>query len=153
MHDWGQLDELNYIWESFKCIFTLISEMHALLMTRRVRSEYTPWVTPALLMREMKHRDYLKRRAVASKCDTQFTAFKRQRTRVNNLIRSAKRNFCMETVNGNSNNPTEMWKNVNLILGRRGRCSKTTSISSIKVNNIYIYIYRSEEEIADTRNR
>ena len=148
MHDWGQLDDLNKRWESFKCIFTLISGMHAPLMTRRVRSEYTPSVTPAL-MREMKHRDYLKRRAVASKCETQVTTFKRQRTRVNNLIRSAKRNFCMETIDGNRNNPKEMWKNINIILGRRGRCSKTTSISSIKVNN---NIYKSEEEIAENLN-
>ena len=44
MHDWGQLNDLNKRWESFKCIFTLISGMHAHLMTWRVRSEYTPWV-------------------------------------------------------------------------------------------------------------
>ena len=47
----------------------------------------------------------------------------------------------METIGGNRNNPKEMWKNINLILGRRGRCFKTTSISSIKVNNsIYIEV-------------
>ena len=42
-----------------------------------------------------------------------------------------------------------MCKNINIILGRRGRCYKITSISSIKVNN---NIYRSEEEIADNPN-
>ena len=60
--------------------------MHAPLMPRRVRSEYTPWVTPAL-MREMKHRDYLNRRAVASKCDTKFTAFTSIKVN-NNIYRS-----------------------------------------------------------------
>ena len=40
-------------------------------------------------------------------------------------------------------------ENINLILERRGRCSKRTSISSIKVNN---NIYKSEEEIADNLN-
>ena len=38
------------------------------LKTRKVRSEYPPWLS-SNVKREMNHRDYLKRRAVASKCD------------------------------------------------------------------------------------
>ena len=40
-----------------------------------------------------------------------------------------------------------MWKNINLIIGRKRRCSKTTVIASIKVTN---NILTREEDIAQT---
>ena len=97
----------------------------------------------------MKHRHYLKRRAVASKYDNQYLAYKKQRNRVNNLIRSAKKKFCLQTIDRNRNNPKEMWKNINVILGRRGRCSKTTIIPSIRVDNT---TFTQEDQIMETLN-
>ena len=69
----------------------------------------------------MNDRDYLERSAVASKCDNQYIAYKKQRNRISNLIRPAKKTFCLETIDRNRNNPKEMWKNINMVLGRRGR--------------------------------
>lgn len=141
-------DDPNDIWDNFKSIFILISEIHAPLRSRKVRSEYVPWITPTIIG-EMNHRDYLKKRAVASKCNYLHTAYKTQRNRVNSLIRTAKRKFCLQTIDGNKHNPKEMWRNIDMVVGRRGRCSKTTSISSIKVDNTTII---KEDEIAETLN-
>ena len=39
--------------------FSFVANMDALLITRRVRSEYTPWLTKDI-MKEIWTRDYLK---------------------------------------------------------------------------------------------
>ena len=44
-----------------------------------------------------------------------------------------------------------MWKNINLIIGHKGRSSKTTTISSIKQNNT-TNIVTNEKDIAESLN-
>ena len=127
--DWSSKDP-NKLWESFNEIFNLVSEIHAPIRSRRVRSEYALWISPTIIQ-EMNYRDYLKKRAVISKLDSAHNIYKLQRNRVNNLVRNAKRKFCLESIK--INNPKEMWKNMNLIIGRGGRYSKTTKISSLKM--------------------
>ena len=75
-----------------------------------------------------------------------------QRNRVNSLIKNAKRKFCLESIDLNKGNPKEMWKNINLIIGRSGRCSKTTIISSIKQNNNANSKVTNEKDIAESLN-
>ena len=72
-----------------------------------------------------------------------------QRNRFNRFIKTSKREFCLLSIDLNKHNPKEMWKNINLIIGRKGRCSKTTVIPSIKVTN---NILTSEENIAKSFN-
>ena len=122
--------------------------MHAPLKIRNVRSEYAPWIT-RIIIKEMNHRDYWKRKVVASKSDNHHITYKRQRNRANNLIRTAKRKFCLDTIDSNRNNPKEMWRNINLVLGRHGGSSKTTLIPSHKVNNT---TFTDDIEIAETLN-
>ena len=75
-----------------------------------------------------------------------------QRNRVNSLIKNAKRKFCLESIDLNKGNPKEMWKNINLIMGRSGRCSKSTLISSIKQNNNANNKVTNEKDIAESLN-
>ena len=75
-----------------------------------------------------------------------------QRNRVNSLIKNAKRKFCLESIDLNKENPKEVWKNINLIIGRGGRCSKTTIISSIKQNNNANNKVTNEKAIAESLN-
>ena len=90
-HSWDP----NHQWDTFECIFILISEMHAPIKSRRVKSEYVPWLTPTLIQ-EMNHRDYLKKKAVLSKSNTHFTAYKTQRNSENYLVKHAKIEFCQK---------------------------------------------------------
>ena len=49
----------------------------------------------------MNHRDYLKKMAIISKLESAHNTYKLQRNRVNHLVRNAKRNFCLESINLN----------------------------------------------------
>ena len=119
--------------------------MHAPIESCRVRSEYVPWLTPYIIQ-EMNHHDSLKKKAVLSKSDTYFSAYKTQRNRVNYLVKQAKENFCQES---NRCNPKEMWKNINLIIGRNSRASKRTTISSLNFKNTKV---TKVQDIAEALN-
>ena len=88
-----------------------MSETHAPIRSRRVRSEYAPWINETIIQ-EMNHRDYLKKKAVASKSESTHKIYKVQRNRVNRLIRNSKRKFCINSIDLNKGNPNEMWKNI-----------------------------------------
>ena len=88
----------------------------------------------------MNHRHYLKKKAVKFKSESVQKAYKLQRNRVNRLITSTKRKFCTESIDSKKQSPTEMWKNIKLIIGRGGRHSKSTKISSLETGNVDIYI-------------
>ena len=55
-------DDVNEIYMDWKNRFLFVADMHAPPITRRVRSEYTPWLTKDI-MKEIKTRDYLKKKS------------------------------------------------------------------------------------------
>ena len=62
---WEQTDP-NILWEQFKNIFNSVSDVHAPIKTRKVRSTYAPWLTTDI-RHEMNQREYLKKKGVKSK--------------------------------------------------------------------------------------
>ena len=94
----------------------------------------------------MNHRDYLKKRAVKSWSKPLYKKYKIQRNRVNHLVINAK------SIDANKHNPKEMWKNMNLILGRKNRHSKTTKIASLKSDDINDKV-TNEKDIANNLNQ
>ncbi|CAB4044450.1 Hypothetical predicted protein, partial [Paramuricea clavata] len=52
--------------------------MHAPPITRRVRSEYTPWLTKDI-MKKNRNRDYLKKKAVKTGSLNMHQAYKKAR--------------------------------------------------------------------------
>ena len=111
--NWNSIDP-NILWEDFKVIFNLVSETHAPIRSRRVRSEYAPWINQTIIQ-DMNHRDYLKKKAVASKSESTHKIYKVQRNRVNRLIRNSERKFGINSIDLSKGNPKEMWKNINFI--------------------------------------
>ena len=83
----------------------------------------------------MNKRDYLKKRAVKTNSKKLHRAYKDKRNELNKLIKSAKSQYCRDNIELNNHNPKQMWKNINQVMSRRGRYSKTTTISSIKLRN------------------
>lgn len=140
----------NFLWDRLKTIFDSVSDIYAPIRTRRVRSVYAPWLTTSI-RHEMNHRDYLKKKAVKTKSEYFNKAYKTQRNLVNNLIKSVKTEYCKNSIDQNMNNPKEMWRNINQVLGGKGRCSKTTNITKIKASNGDILT--DENEIADAFNK
>ena len=58
-----QCPDPNLLWHEWKTKFLLISDMHAPQMTRKVRSEYAPWITENI-KRHIYHRDFFMKKAV-----------------------------------------------------------------------------------------
>jgi hypothetical protein len=78
------------------------ADKHVPLITRKVRSQHTPWLTSEI-KKLMNHRDYLKHKATRTKSLYFFEAYKIVRNKTNK---------------NNSNNPKQLWKSVNLIRGK-----------------------------------
>ena len=97
---------------------------HAPLRLRKVKSEYTPWLT-----NEIKnisyHRDFLKKKAVSLNSPAYHEAYKKCRNEV------AKTNYYKTSLE-NSTNSKDSWKIINKLLNKK---SKTTSINEHTINN------------------
>ena len=70
--------------------------------------------------------------------------------RINEIIKSAKYNYCKREIDLNKSNPKEMWKQINQVISVKGRCSKTTTITTIK--NDQGNLIQEEKLIADEFN-
>ena len=146
---WDHKDP-THLWIQFKNIFNYVSDLHAPVKTRKVRSTYAPWLTTEIRC-EMNKRDHLKKRAVKSNSKRLHRDYQLKRNEVNKLIKSAKRRYCKDHIELNKHNPEEMWKNINQVISGKGRYSKTTTISAIKDdldNTIH-----DEKLIADKLNK
>jgi hypothetical protein len=51
------------LWEDFKTRFLFFADIHAPQITRKVKSEYTPWMTNNI-KKQIYHRDFLKKKAI-----------------------------------------------------------------------------------------
>ena len=131
-------------------MFNSVSDVHAPIKTRKVRSTYAPWLTTDM-RHEMNQQDYLKKKAVKSKSKSLFKAYKAKCNSINKLIKSAKSNYCKREIDHNKNNPKEMWKQINQVISGKGRCSKTTTITTIK--NDQGNFIQDDKLIADEFNK
>ena len=61
---------------------------------------------------EMNKRKYLKKKAVKNGNENLFQAYKIKRNEVNKLIKSAKLQYCKDTIDLGKENLKEMWKNI-----------------------------------------
>ncbi|CAB4034888.1 Hypothetical predicted protein, partial [Paramuricea clavata] len=135
----------NIMWKKWKTTFLSIADFHAPETTKKVRSEYAPWITNNI--REvMKQRDFLKKKAVKTGSKQFHDAYKRTRNDLNRLIKNTKSTYFRNTLNGCEKNPKEMWKTINKLTGKK---SKTTLISEIQHDNQNV---TKPEEIANSLN-
>ena len=118
------------MWGKWRNVFTTTADKHVPLITRKVRSQHTPWLTSEI-KKLMNHRDYLKNKATRTKSRYFYEAYKIARNRTNKIVEKAKSTHFQHTINNNSNNPKQLWKSVNLI---RGKGSKTTNVSTLKID-------------------
>ena len=68
----------------------------------------------------MNYRDYLKKRAVKTshQCNYElYEAYKKQRSRVNKIVKIGKVKHYREVINKDQSNPKAMWKHINQLVG------------------------------------
>ena len=58
----------NVMWEKWKTRFLTVADFHAPPITKRIRSQYAPWITNNI-KQIMRQRDYLKKKVVNLKQD------------------------------------------------------------------------------------
>jgi len=81
----------------------------------------------------MNHRDSLMRKSRKSRKETDHEKFKRQRNKVNNLVRKAKTQHYQNQLNESVNNPDKFWKALKSIFPI---CSKQNYVKSFLVDNV-----------------
>ena len=78
------------MWETWKNVFTSITDKHAPLRTRKVRSKHTPWLTNEI-KKQINHRDCLKQlRQLRQKSRHFYEAYKIARNKTNKMVEKAK---------------------------------------------------------------
>ena len=127
----------------FHQIFEHLLNFHAPLKKRKVRNEYSPWITSDI-KRSMEERDRMKK--LASKDPNLWPKYKILRNKVTNRIRLSVTNYFQELVNKNKNDPKKMWKTIDKILHKT---SGTTAISELKDGDT---IVKGQNQIAEKLN-
>ena len=137
----------DVLWEDFKTKFLqLVADVHAPQITRKVKSEYTPWMTNNM-KKQIYHRDFLKKKAIKTGSENMFVAYKKSRNALNKLIKDTKRNYYTSAVNDAKNNPKNMWDTINKLTNKK---SKTTTITKLNLSNENVT--ENPNEIAHTFN-
>ncbi|XP_078377802.1 uncharacterized protein LOC144660957 [Oculina patagonica] len=124
----------NEMWSQWKCLFLSIVDKHAPLRTMRVRSRSSPWITSELKKR-MRHRDFLKIKAMKTSDPNDWTQFKKQRNAVNTEIRLAKQVYYQNSFNEYVSDSKKTWQTINELTSRK---SGKTSVTSLKVNGVSV---------------
>ena len=102
---WDLIDhesDINLRWSLWKTLFLNVLNKHAPIQSKRIRSK--------------RQRDRLKRKAMISKSEIDWNAFKALRNRVNCTIRKNKEIYYKNLIY-KSNDPKDAWKTINSILG------------------------------------
>ena len=133
------------LWNEWKRIFLTVADKHAPPITRRVRSEYAPWITKDI-KNMIHHRDFLKRKAAKTGSQQLHDAFTKVRNKLNKLIKRTKADYFTKSLNKCENKPKQMWKTINKLTNKK---SKTTIITEVKQENQSV---TDDSSIANTLN-
>jgi hypothetical protein len=115
--DWSEVINTNDIdsaCDNFTKITNNISDRHAPYATHRV-SKKTPWINDDL-RKEIKERDFLKKKAVFSMCAIDWNNFKSKRNAVNRLKNFLKRTFFNNKLYDNRCCAKKLWKTLKDLL-------------------------------------
>lgn len=126
----------NIAWLNLKAFLQNVFNTHAPNVEKRVKGKTTPWITDEI-KREMNQRDSLLRKFRKSRKETDHEKFKRQRNRVNNLVRKAKSQYHQNTLNEAARNPDKFWKTLKSIfpVKTKQNCAKSFLVDNVKTND------------------
>ena len=82
----------NILWNDWKAKFLAVADAHAPPVTRRVRSEYAPWLTTEI-KNKIYNRDFLKKKAVKTGSERIHKAYEEARNDLNKLVKNTKANY------------------------------------------------------------
>ncbi len=121
-------EDPNVVWNDWKERFLAVADMHAPQITRKVKNEHIPWITPRIKDR-IHNRDFLKKQAVKSGSKCAHEAYKKVRNEVVKIVKNAKANYYMQAFSNCEANPKKMWKKVNELTNRNAKSTNINDIS------------------------
>ena len=80
------------MWEVWKNRLLICIDKHAPMRSKRIGNKKSPWITHELI-RKMRKRDFLKKKAERTKDQSCWDDFKTARNEVNNSIKEARGTF------------------------------------------------------------
>ena len=95
----------------------------------------------------MLYRDALKKRATKSSDPTLWDKFKRERNRINNILKKGKADYYRSQINENIGNPKAIWNTINQLTHRK--LTNNGSISEIIAEGVS---YTSPSDVSDVLN-
>lgn len=99
------------MWDLFKHHFFHAINKHFPKRERRIKVDCEKWINDSILSK-MRQRDFLHLKALKSKSDEDWKAYKAARKRVGEHIHEAKREFVYESINPRHASPKNMWKRI-----------------------------------------
>ena len=102
---------------SFKDHFLTVADKHAPVITRRVRGETLPWLTPEI-KNLMQEREHFHKKAIRTNKEIHWSSYKRLRNAVTLKLRKEKRRYYSTRLSEDQNSK-EMWKTLNKILPKK----------------------------------
>ena len=92
------IQDPNDMWSEWKDRFLAVADMHAPQETKKVRSVNSPWITKNI-RQKMRHRDFLKKKAIQTKSKHYRQAYKKERNELNKLIKKTKVEYFTNQIN------------------------------------------------------
>ena len=113
--------------EIWKELFVEVLNKHAPLQHKKTKPSKVTWITTEIkgLINE---RDKLKRKAIITKLETDWSKYKRTRNQVNIKLRNAKTNYYSSKIFNQKYNPKKAWRSINNLLGKRNKNSKINEL-------------------------
>ena len=125
------------------------------MVKKRVKRRLCPWLTKEL-KRGMNHRDKLLRRARLTKSELDWSIYKKQRNRVNNLVRNNKARYNKELLRENADSSETFWSALKKVYPTKTKSLSSTpvldvngqkSIDGIKMANMFANHFATVAEI------
>ena len=111
-----------------------------------------PWMTNDIL-KEGKLRDKLQRKFIDSKLPEDFSKYKKQRNKVNNMIRNAKRKNIKSDCKKCKGNSAKMWKVINKATNTKSKPNTYPDFIKTRTANGELKKVKCKTEIANEMNR
>ena len=129
---------------TFQEIFESILDAHAPLRKKRIRNQFTPWLTVSLKGLMMK-RDILNREAVKS--SEKWPVYRKLRNKVTKETRDTIKDYYQRLIDENMGNLKKVWKAINKVLGKT---ENSVKLSSVEVEGICL---NRERDILEALNQ
>ena len=149
MIDWNRVtthNNPNEMWDVWQQLLACVIDKHAPLGTKRVKNKRSPWITNELL-REMRTRDFLKKKAASTNDPSIWKQFKDARNKANSSVKKAKRKYFSDNVDAYKSDPRKTWRLINELKFRQNKSTKVQS--QVKTAN---QVFTSPGNIAEAFN-